>query len=72
MGTYDKGTRNESGEKLATFLSQAELYATNTTFQKPMRHRSTWNAHIQDKQIYNQIDDICVNQNIIDKHPHIY
>ena len=71
MAAHGKGTRNESGEKLASFLSHAELYATNTTFQKSMRHRSTWNAYIQGKQIYNQIDYICINRNIIDKLSHL-
>lgn len=36
-----------------------------------MRHRSTWSAHIQEKQIHNQINYICINRNIMDKHPHI-
>lgn len=39
MGAHGKGTRNESGEKLAHFLSEAVLYSTNTTFQKSIRHR---------------------------------
>lgn len=35
-----------------------------------MRYRTMWSAIIQQKQIYNQIDYICVNSNIITKHQH--
>jgi hypothetical protein len=60
MGAHGKGTRNESDEKLAHFLSEVGLYTTNKTFQKAMRHRTTWQAHIQGKNIYNQIDFIII------------
>lgn len=56
MRAREKGTRNKSGENLAHFFSEAELYATSTKFQKAMRHRTTWQAHIQRKKRYNQID----------------
>jgi hypothetical protein len=56
MGRYGKGTRNASGHLLANFLTSQQLYATNTTFDKAMRFRTTWSAVIQQKQIYNQID----------------
>lgn len=70
MGRYGKGTRNASGHLLANFLTSQQLYATNTTFDKAMRFRTTWSAVIQQKQIYNQIDYICVNATLITKHPH--
>ncbi len=70
LGTYGKGTRNASGEKLAEFLIDQNMYATNTTFCKAMRYRTTWRAIIQDKQINNQIDYIFINRNIIDTHQH--
>lgn len=71
IGTYGKGTWNASGDKFAEFLTEHNMYATNTSFCKAMRHRTTWSMPIKSKNIYNQIDYICVNRNIIEKHPHI-
>lgn len=36
-----------------------------------MRHRTTWSMPIKGKMIYNQIDYVCINRNIIEKHPYI-
>ena len=66
MGKFGKGTRNANGECLASFLSTTGLYATNTKFQHPMRHRSTWGGLIKKDgiltQYFNQIDYIMVDK----------
>lgn len=41
MAAHGKGTRNESGERLASYVSHTELNTTNTTFQMKMRHQSS-------------------------------
>ena len=70
LGRYTKktSTRNANGHTLATFLQQNALFATNTAFQHPSRHISTWHGYIktpnhpdpnnQGKLYHNQIDYI--------------
>jgi hypothetical protein len=65
MGACGKGTKNKSGEKLAQFLKESGMYATNTTFQKPMRHQTTWQETIQSKNI--QSDRLYMHRQL----PHI-
>ena len=66
MGEFGKGTKNANGECLASFLSTTSLYATNTNFQHPMRHHSTWGGLIKKDgiltQYFNQIDYIMVDR----------
>ena len=70
MGQFGKGTRNRNGGYLATFLETHKLYAANTHFVHPMRHRTSWHGQIRDTvadkklQIYNQIDYVCVPQRL--------
>jgi exonuclease III len=69
MGNFGKGSRNTNGERLASFLSSTGLYATNTRFQHPMRHRSTWSGILSQhdgtsKQFFNQIDYIAIDQSL--------
>lgn len=66
MGSYGLGTRNSNGDALADFISAHGLFATNTAFKHPCRHRTTWTGHIADRKakteskatiaIFNQID----------------
>ena len=60
MGSHGKGTRNRNGHLLAEFLQNNRLYATNTTFDGPLRHRTTWSMYINGKMRYNQIDYIII------------
>ena len=69
MGSYGKGTRNRNGHLFANFLAESQYYASNTTFQHHMRHRSTWYGRIARKHIYNQIDYILIPLNLLRKHP---
>ena len=62
IGSYGKGTRNNNGHKLADFLQINHLYATNTTFKQPYRHRTTWSMKIGEAMRYNQIDYIIIQQ----------
>ena len=66
MGSYGMGKRNNNGEALASFISAHGLFATNTAFKHPVRHRTSWTGHIADPNaktdskatiaIFNQID----------------
>ena len=66
MGEFGKGTRHANGECLAYFLSTTALNATNTKFQHPMPHRTTWGGLIKKDRIltqyFNQIDYIMVDK----------
>lgn len=66
MGNYGVGMRNDMGENLLNFLSENHLFATNTSFQHPSRHittftgwRKDWSAGRYSKKtlpVYSQID----------------
>ena len=60
MRSHGKGTRNRNGHLLAEFLQNNRLYATNTTFDVPLKQRTTWSMQIQGKMRYNQIDYIII------------
>ena len=62
MGSHGKGIRNRNGHLLAIFLQNNQLYATNTTFDQPFRHRTTWSMRINGKMRYNQIDYKLIHQ----------
>jgi hypothetical protein len=68
MGKHGKGTRNLNGHNLANFMQEHNLYATNTTFDHPMRHRTTWQGPNRDKTIYNQIDYILIARRQLFRH----
>jgi len=71
LGSYGMGERNSNGEALLNFISAHGLFATNTAFKHPCRHRTTWTGHIADPKadskatipIYNQIDFILCKLN---------
>jgi exonuclease III len=71
MGAHGKGTRNSNGHNLAEFLQNNTLYATNTTFEHPMKHRSTWHGYIASAHRYNQIDYVLASQRLVHDHPRI-
>ena len=66
MGSYGMGKRNENGEHLLNFMLEKNLFAANTAFQHPCRHRTTytgwrkdWSAGRSSKKtlpVYAQID----------------
>ena len=68
MGNHGMGLRNEMGENLLDFLSEYDLFATNTSFQHAARHTTTftgwrkdWSAGRKSKKtlpVYSQIDFI--------------
>ena len=68
MGNHGMGVRNEMGENLLDFLSEHDLFATNTSFQHAARHTTTftgwrkdWSAGRSSKKtrpVYSQIDFI--------------
>jgi exonuclease III len=68
MGRYSVGERNGSGELLAEFCNRNEQFITNTAFQHPARHITTWSQQRIDKAsnttktIHNQIDYILINR----------
>ncbi len=68
LGRYSKGVRNRSGELLIEFCEKNKLFMTNTAFQHPSKHITTWSQSRTNKQtnkvqhIHNQIDYIIVNR----------
>ena len=44
VGKYGKGATNSNGEALLQFATEFDLVLTNTLFDHPMRHRTTWEA----------------------------
>jgi exonuclease III len=62
IGSYGKGTRNENGTILATFITEKRMLATNTTFKHSIYKRITWSSPIMGQQRYNMIDYILIHQ----------
>ena len=48
MGKFGMGSRNEMGENLLDFLSEFNLFATNTGFCHPARHTITYTGWRKD------------------------
>ena len=44
MGSFGKGKLNENGIELLELCERNELILTNTMFQHPIKHRTTWQA----------------------------
>ena len=66
MGSYSRGIRNANGRALANLLEQESLFLTNTAFQHPLKHISTWhgfmNRGANNRPVHNQIDFIAIQQ----------
>ena len=68
MGRHSRGHRNMNGEALAHFLDAHNLFACNTTFSHPARHKTTYQQKRNDRTtglevvIYNMIDFIICRQ----------
>ena len=68
MGKHSRGHRNANGSALAHFLDMHELFACNTAFDHPARHKTTWQGQRRDTftnkivPIYNMIDFILCHQ----------
>ena len=64
IGNYSKGKRNHNDEKLLEFCEVRGLFISNSAFNHPSRHTTTWKGHIRGKEnestirIFNQIDYI--------------
>ncbi|XP_033120167.1 craniofacial development protein 2-like [Anneissia japonica] len=63
IGNYSKGFRNDNGDALIDFCENNNLFITNSAFQHPARHITTWACQRKNKDgqlinIYNQIDFI--------------
>ncbi|XP_078682194.1 uncharacterized protein LOC144916745 [Branchiostoma floridae x Branchiostoma belcheri] len=73
IGSYGMGTRNKNGKALASFISAHGLFATNTAFKHPVRHRTSWVGHIATPQratdtksttaVFNQIYNVLCKLN---------
>ena len=48
MGNHGMGLRNEMGENLLDFLSEQDLFATNTSFQHSAHHITTFTGRRKD------------------------
>ena len=49
IGSYSKGKRNRNGEKLLEFCEERGLFISNSAFNHPSRHTTTWTGHIRGK-----------------------
>ena len=70
LGRYSRGRRNNNGQLLIDFCIINDLFITNSAFQHPARHITTWENKRSDPNnqnkmiyIYNQIDYIMCNMN---------
>ena len=70
LGNYSRGIRNASGQNLVDFCNINNLFVSNTAFQHPARHITTWESQRINKKtnkvvhIFNQIDYVLC----LDKH----
>ena len=68
-GNYVRGERNIAGQKLIDFCNNHNLFVTNSAFQHPARHISTWENHRRNNagtkiiSTFSQIDYIICEQN---------
>ena len=74
IGNYSKGKRNHNGQKLLEFCEERGLFfISNSAFNHPSRHTTTWTGNIRGKEnestihIFNQIDYIKETQEYINK-----
>ena len=73
MGRYGKGTRNENGDALLSFLTENNLYLANTHFKHRDRQIATWHKETQSRKqgrargsgVHNQIDYIVAPRYMI-------
>ena len=64
---FSRGRTNNSGKNLIDFCSISHLFISNSAFQHPARHITTWESQIKVNnkllKIYNQIDCIICQEN---------
>ena len=70
LGRFSRGIRNASGQNLIDFNHNNDIFVTNSAFQHPARHITTWECHRVNKttnkmiHVFNQIDYIlCLQKN---------
>ena len=69
LGNYSRGRRNTSGQCLIDFCDTQQLLITNSCFQHPAKHQTTWEQQRKNREnntivtIYNQIDYIMIPSN---------
>ena len=67
LGKFSRGRTNNSGKTLIDFCSINHLFISNSAFQHPARHITTWESQIKVNnklvKIYNQIDYIICQEN---------
>ena len=67
LGSFSRGLRNHSGQTLIDFCNIHEMFITNSSFQHPARHITTWESTRTLRNntvlhIFNQIDYIICQQ----------
>ena len=68
MGRHSRGHRNANGSALAHVLDMHGLFACNTAFDHPARHRTTWQGQHRDAAtnqvvpVYNMIEFVLYHQ----------
>ena len=70
IGRFSKGIRNSNGHTLIELCEEKKLFLSNSAFDHPSRHQTTWIGQIRDRttgkiiNIFNQIDYIlCQKRN---------
>ena len=74
VGSHARGLRNLNGDYLYEFLTHTNYIAANTLFKHKACNITTWEGHIKDRKVFNQIDYILVPYNrkhsLIDSRSH--
>ena len=67
LGKFSRGQANNSGKTLKDFCRINHLFISNSAFQDPASHITTWESQIKVNnklvKIYNQIDYIICQEN---------
>ena len=63
VGTHAMGLRNLNDDYLCDFLTKTNYIAPNTFFKNKACNTTTWEGHIKDRKVFNQIDYILVLHN---------
>ena len=68
IGHFSKGKRNDNGNLVIDLCENNKLFISNSAFDHPARHQTTWVGRLKDKatdkiiNIFNQIDYIICQQ----------
>ena len=59
LGRYSRGIRNDNGQQLINFCESNQLFVSNSSFQHPAKHQTTWEQK-RDIPLHNQQTGLSV------------